>query len=66
MGNFIQKILPPLKYFAAHAAAFGGVAGAIVLLATGHPIEAGTALVAALAAFGVNLKPAAQAPPPAK
>jgi len=56
----MDLLLATLRYFAAHAAALGGAVGALVLLLSGHGPEAFAAFVAALAGFGIPIKPAAQ------
>jgi len=56
----MDVLLATLRYFAAHAAAFGGAIGALILLLSGHGPEAFAAFVAALAGFGIPIKPAAQ------
>jgi len=53
-------LLATLRYFSAHAAAIGGSVGALILLLSGHPTEAFAAFIAALAGFGLPIKPAAQ------
>ena len=53
-------IVAALKYIAAHAAGFGGLITAVVLVVQGHYNEALTALLAALAGFGVMIKPQQQ------
>jgi hypothetical protein len=56
----MSELIAILRYFAAHVAAIGGIAGAVVLFATGNPAGGFTALLAALAGFGLPLTPAAQ------
>jgi hypothetical protein len=56
----MNTLVATLRYFASHAAAIGGAAGAVALFLTGHPTEAFAALVGALAGFGLPIKPQAQ------
>jgi hypothetical protein len=60
MDSTMSEVLAILRYFSAHVAAIGGIAGAIVLFATGNTAGAFTALLAALAGFGLPLPPAVQ------
>ena len=57
----VAIIFEVLKYFAAHTAGFGGLATAIVALAHKDYNGAWVAFLAAMAGFGINLKPSQQA-----
>ena len=56
----MNLLIATLRYFSSHAAAIGGAVGALVLLLSGHPTEAFASFIAALAGFGVPIKPQAQ------
>jgi hypothetical protein len=49
-----------MKYIAAHAAGFGSLAGAIVMLLQGNLTAAFTLFMTALAGFGLAVKPQSQ------
>jgi hypothetical protein len=49
-----------MKYIAAHAAGFGSLAGAIVMLFQGNMAGAFTLFMTALAGFGLAVKPQSQ------
>jgi hypothetical protein len=57
----VALIFEMLKYFAAHTAGFGALAKAIYDAANRDWSAAMTDVFAALAAFGLNLKPQQQA-----
>jgi hypothetical protein len=54
------QIVRVLRYYSAHTAAFGGIAAGLALVFSGHPLEAVPTFVAALAGFGLAIKPADQ------
>lgn len=55
----LQRVASYFRYFAAHCAAFGGLAAAAAFAVTGQWSEALTALLASLAGFGLPVKPRA-------
>lgn len=56
----MTALVAALRYYAAHVAAFGGLATALVLFLTGHPTDAIAALVAAVSGFANSTPPAVQ------